>query len=318
MMEPSKTMPQRILLIDDAKPIHALVRARLAGEAVEITSAYSGIEGLSLAAQLLPDLILLDVEMAQPDGFEVCRRLKADPHTVGIPIVFLTGASSSTEKILGLELGAVDYVTKPFDPAELRARVRASLRTKFLLDLLAKKAQIDGLTGLWNRAHFQARLSQEVSLARRVGRPLACVLLDIDHFKSINDRFGHPFGDEVLRALGSMLVEQCRREEVVCRYGGEEFVVLTPNTDSAGAASLAGRLCQAVRGLGLSHKGSLVNVTCSIGIAEIDLTAVMATANVDTLVEEALVAAADAALYAAKSAGRDRVEFAPRLMPKVA
>jgi DNA-binding response OmpR family regulator len=123
-------MTQRVLIVDDTKNIHALVKARLAGEPVELQSAFSGAEGLAQAGTLLPDLILLDVDMPDMDGFETCRRLKAQPATMNIPVVFLTGAGSTDEKIRGLELGAVDYVTKPFEPAELRAIVRAPLRTK--------------------------------------------------------------------------------------------------------------------------------------------------------------------------------------------
>src|SRR6185369_4418008 len=118
--------------------------------------------------------------MPDMDGFEVCRRLKAQPATMNIPIVFLTGAGSTDEKIRGLNLGAVDYVTKPFEPAELRARVRASLRTKYLLDLLTQKAMIDGLTGLWNRKYFDQRLESEIALRQRVTSPLSLIMVDVD------------------------------------------------------------------------------------------------------------------------------------------
>src|SRR3954454_10303053 len=133
-------MNQRVLIIDDSQPIHALVRVRLADEGIELQSAHDGKSGLQCALDNPPDVILLDVDMPDLNGFEVCRRLKADGRTMDVPVIFLTGASSTEEKITGLELGAVDYITKPFDPAELRARVRSSLRTKYLLDLLARKA----------------------------------------------------------------------------------------------------------------------------------------------------------------------------------
>src|SRR3954465_5798510 len=131
---------QRVLIIDDSDSIHALVRARLKDEPVELLNAADGTAGLELARAKMPDLILLDVDMPDPDGFEVCRRLKADAETRDVPVIFLTGASSTERKRQGLELGAVDYITKPFDPAELRARVRASLRTKHLLDVICEKA----------------------------------------------------------------------------------------------------------------------------------------------------------------------------------
>src|SRR5438552_10201412 len=202
-------MPQKVLIIDDSKPIHALLRARLTDEPVELHSAFDGDAGVLAACNILPDLILLDVDMPNPDGFEVCRRLKADPATMNIPIVFLTGVSSTEQKIRGLELGALDYILKPFEPAELRARVRASLRQKYLLDLLSKKAMVDGLTGLWNRTYFDQTLAAQMALARRAGYPFSVIIADVDHFKSINDRYGHPTGDEVLRAVAQTIQINC-------------------------------------------------------------------------------------------------------------
>ncbi|MGA3066279.1 MAG: diguanylate cyclase [Tepidisphaeraceae bacterium] len=297
-------MAQKVLLVDDSPSIHTLVRARLAGEPITVHSAYSSAEGLTMAKELLPDLVLLDVDMPDPDGFEVCRRLKADTATVQIPIVFLTGASSPDERIFGLELGAVDYVTKPFNPAELRARVRASLRTKYLMDLLAKRAQIDGLTGLWNRAHFEERLKQEHSLATRIGRPLSCVMADVDHFKSVNDTYGHPFGDEALRGIAGVLSDVGRAEDIICRLGGEEFVVLCPNTALAGAVRLAERCREAVLAMKLMHQGKPVRVTCSFGVAEEGC-------------RPSIIEAADKALYQAKHGGRDRVVAAEAPDPVV-
>lgn len=291
-------MPQKILIIDDSPAIHALLRARLKDEPVALFSANSGEEGLSMAAAQTPDLILLDVEMPAPDGFEVCRRLKLDSNLAQIPVIFLTGAASSEEKIRGLELGAVDYITKPFDPAELRARVRAALRTKFFMDLLAQKAQIDALTGLWNRNYFEQRFEAELSLSRRSGRPLALLMLDLDHFKQINDQYGHPMGDEVLRRMGLLLSEGVRMEDIVCRYGGEEFTIITPNV-AAGAVELAERLRASVENMRLSFGGQDVRITVSIGVASAIESA-----------DRSLLEQADAALYRAKQAGRNRVEVA--------
>jgi diguanylate cyclase (GGDEF)-like protein len=306
-------MAQKVLLIDDAEMIHSLVAVRLAGEQIEMIDAYDGHDGLRLARELLPDLILLDVEMPDPDGFEVCRQLKADAATMTIPIVFLTGVSSNTDKIRGLEMGAADYVTKPFDPAELRARVRASLRTKFLLDLLSKKAQIDGLTGLWNRSQFNYRMEQEISLARRTGRSIACILCDIDHFKSVNDTYGHTVGDDVLRRTAAVLADACRREDVVCRYGGEEFIVLAPSSDISGAAVQAERIRLAIRSDPMVHLGKPLPITISIGVASVCLDDDQPPLSASQI-ETQLVEAADAALYRAKEDGRDRVEVADPLL----
>jgi diguanylate cyclase (GGDEF)-like protein len=293
-------VPQKVLAIDDSEAIHALLRARLSAEPIELHHAAGGHEGLRRAAELLPDLILLDVDMPEPDGFEVCRRLKSESRTQSILIVFLSGSASTEEKIKGLELGATDYITKPFDAAELRARVRASLRTKYLLDLLARKAMIDGLTGLWNRAYFENRLNTELSLARRAQQPLACVMIDLDHFKRVNDQFGHPFGDEVLRSVGQILSDTCRSEDVVCRYGGEEFVILAPNTLAEAAIELAERVRRQIESCLWSCGGKTVNVTCSAGVADLQ------NCPPPSILEQA-----DAALYQAKHAGRNRVVLAP-------
>src|SRR4051794_2620713 len=160
-------MPQKVLIIDDSPEIQVLLRARLKDEPISMHFADSGVTALAMVDELKPDIILLDIEMPEMDGYEVCRRLKAIPQMVNVPIIFISGADSTEEKIRGLDLGAADYVTKPFDPAELRARVRVALRTAYLMDLLARKAMIDGLTGLWNRSYLDTRLSAEIAHARR-------------------------------------------------------------------------------------------------------------------------------------------------------
>jgi diguanylate cyclase (GGDEF)-like protein len=297
-------MMQRILIIDDTPNIHALVKARLAGEPVEMQSAYSSADGLNLAATLLPDLILLDVDMPDIDGFEVCRRLKSQPATMNVPIVFLTGAGSTDAKIRGLELGAVDYVTKPFEPAELRARVRAALRTKYLLDLLNKKAMIDGLTGLWNRTYFDQTLSAQLSLARRCGQAVSVIIGDLDHFKAINDTCGHLTGDEALRVVAASLQATCRIEDVVCRFGGEEFGIIVPNTPADRAFILADRLRKNIEKLPLSHRGMPVQITCSFGIADSP-----------TCGDKNIVCAADMAMYRAKESGRNQIVIADGSAP---
>ena len=292
-------MPQKVLIIDDSKPIHALVRARLAEEPIELHSAFDGETGIATALNLLPDLILLDVDMPSPDGFEVCRRLKDDPATMTIPVVFLTGMASTEQKIRGLELGALDYILKPFDPAELRARVRTSLRQKYLLDLLAKKAMIDGLTGLWNRTYFDQTLAAQLALFRRAGYPCSVILTDVDNFKLINDQFGHPTGDEALRAIAQILQSSCRLEDTVCRYGGEEFVILCPNTPASKAIILAERLRDSIAQLTMSYRRTPIPLTCSFGIAD-----------PATSADRSVVEAADQALYRAKQSGRNKVVIA--------
>jgi diguanylate cyclase (GGDEF)-like protein len=304
------TSPQRnhkLLIIDDEPQTHALVKARLLGERIDVFSAADGTSGFDLAQRIQPDLILLDDQLlSAPDGFEVCRQLKDDPATWGIQVIFLTSPDTTGEhKARGLELGAVDYIVKPFDPAELRGRVRASLRTKALLDLLATRSMLDGLTGLWNRAYFQRRLESEMARVHRRLGPLSIILIDVDHFKSINDQHGHPFGDQVLQQVAGVLSAGCRHEDAACRWGGEEFAIIAANAGVADAAALAERLRAQVQSLGLfTATAARVVVTCSFGVAEADgcLPSDSGMANV--------VQSADRALYHAKRDGRNCVKIA--------
>ena len=293
-------MHQDILLIDDSKPIHPLVASLLADEPVTIHSAFDAKSGLILAASLRPDLILLDVEMPEVDGYETCRRLKADAATVNLPILFLTARATTEEKVRGLNLGAIDYVTKPFKLSELLSRVRAALRTSHLIRLLEEKALIDPLTGLGNRAMYDERLAAEVGLRIRSGTALSCIVLDVDHFKDVNDKYGHPFGDQVLSKIADTVSNICRVEDVACRHGGEEFVILTPQTSAGHAALLAERMRDAIAKIPFSRKGESIAVTCSFGVAE-------AAGTYDRLMLER----ADQALYQSKEGGRNRVSIAP-------
>jgi two-component system cell cycle response regulator len=296
---------QKVLVVDDCRLIRALVQARLKDEPIELHFATNGVEGLGLARSLLPDLILLDVVMPDLDGPEVIRRLKSDPATLQIPVIFLTGADSTEAKVLGFELGAVDYVTKPFDPTELKARVRSTLKTKYLMDLLAQRAMIDGLTGLWNRAYFNERVPAEISLARRMGNQVSLVLFDIDYFKKLNDAHGHPFGDEVLRAVSRAMSTRLRSSDVACRYGGEEFAIILPNTDAPRAGILAEDIRSRIADLAISRgKEQLVTVTASFGITDLGR-------DQDG---QAMLQAADDALYEAKRSGRNRVVTARSLL----
>jgi diguanylate cyclase (GGDEF)-like protein len=292
-------MHQQILLIDDSKAIHPLVTTLLADEPVTVHSAFDGQYGLTLAESLRPDLILLDIEMPNVDGFETCRRLIANPATANVPIIFLTSRNATAEMVRGLNLGAVDYITKPFKLQELVSRVRAALRTSHLIRLLEDKATIDSLTGLGNRAMFDKRFTAEVAMRIRCGTPLACIALDVDHFKKLNDAYGHSFGDHVLSSIAETLASICRVEDVPCRYGGEEFIILTPHTTAEQAALLAERMRISIAALPFTQQGDAVTVTCSFGVAE-------AAGTYDRLMADR----ADKALYQSKQMGRDRVTIA--------
>lgn len=289
-------MSKTVLIVDDSIPVHKLVKTHLEADPLVLHSAYDGESGLAAAASLRPDLILLDVDMQSLDGFEVCRRLKAHSSTAVIPVIFLTADSILTDKVRGLDLGAADYITKPFKPEELRARVRSALRARHELDTTA---MVDGMTGLWNRAYLEVQLVAQLSLSRRSGRALACIVADVDHLRETNARHGEAAGNEVLRMIGRIMLGQCRTEDVVCRIGGGKFAILVAGTNRAGAARIADRVRGEIERQ-LRVRGPVeMNVTCSFGVS-------------DTLVaaEEALLELADSASHRAKKCGRNTVAIA--------
>lgn len=301
-------MNRQVLLVDDSAPIHRLVTTWLKHDQVDVLSAYNGVQAIALAVSNPVDLILLDVEMPDINGFDLCRRIKSESSCVNTPIIFLTGASSPEDRVRGLDLGATDYVIKPFHPAEFQARIRAALRTKHLLDLLQHRAQIDGLTSLRNRAYLNERLAQEISRVCRRPEALSAIMIDVDNFKSFNDNYGHATGDEVLRGIGEILNSHTRKEDVVARYGGEEFVILTPGIERNDVYHMADRLRKTIEGLSIRGRAGLIRVTCSFGIAYFD------PDSPDTLLQRA-----DIALYAAKRQGKNCVVvYDPALQTKAA
>lgn len=312
-MRKSDLVPASVLAIDDSPEVLALLQVRLKPEGIKLYTAATFDEGLAMAMELLPDLILLDVDIPEHSGLDLCRRLKEEGATSAIPIIFLTGSSDVETKVHGFDLGAIDYVTKPFHPAELRARVRAALRMKRAQDLLTERAQIDALTGLRNRAYLDERLMMEMAQAVRMQRPLSLVLIDLDHFKRLNDTYGHPFGDLVLQRIGDTLSRAVRPCDAACRYGGEELAVILPDTSIDAAHLVADRIRAAVRELEFAPKGQQVTVTASAGVAE----ALAVLENVNEVRPSDLISAADSALYCAKHEGRDCVRVYERLLVRL-
>lgn len=290
-----------ILVVDDSADIHRVLRARLVKEQWETDSATSGAECLEKASANPPALILLDIDMPVMDGFETLRALKASPRTAATPVIVLSGSMEVADKVTGLDLGAVDYVGKPFDFYELVARVRAALRTQRLMEMLATRAQIDGLTGLWNRACFDARLAERLVEAERHERPLSLALGDIDKFKSINDSYGHPAGDTVLQGFAELMQRELRSIDAAFRFGGEEFAVIMPETDAAEARAALDRVRSRLSEARWPRHPER-KVTVSFGVATRD--------GVASWDPSAWVEAADKALYRSKSGGRDRVTIA--------
>lgn len=305
----TETTTPRLLVIDDSELIHRLLKVRLQHERIEIHCAVSAREGLKMAKELHPEVILLDIEMEEMDGFEVLSRLKADPETQQIAVIFISATGDTMDRVRGLDLGAVDFISKPFEVVELKARVRSALRMQHLFRMLEQKAQIDGLSGLWNRRYFEQRLAQEVAEAVRHKQPLSLVMCDVDRFKRLNDQFGHPFGDSVIEGV-AQIVSSGRTSDIACRYGGEEFGIILPNTTATEAAEVAERHRVALESQTWPVSGELV-VTASFGVC--DLESIKGSQSA-----EALVAAADEALYRAKERGRNNVhtwghEHTPRV-----
>jgi two-component system, cell cycle response regulator len=305
---------QTILVAEDSRVVRAILREPLSAHGYRVLEAADGEQALACCLRDRPDMVLLDVEMPVLDGHQVLARIKQRPELADVPVVFLTARATTEDVVQGLRLGAHDYLRKPFEASELLARVSAALRVKALQDELRRRnleldrmSRTDALTGLYNRRHLEERLGELVSLARRHGEDLGAALVDLDHFKAVNDTAGHPAGDAVLQVTADRLRNSLRAEDVLGRWGGEEFLVLLPRTDAAGARLVAERMRQALAGQPIPlPDGGEVKVTASIGVA----------AGTDDGVA-GLVDRADAALYEAKAAGRDRVVVAPALRVRV-
>jgi diguanylate cyclase (GGDEF)-like protein len=294
---------QRVLIVDDT-PTQLKIIIELLRQDHHVIFAKDGATGLDLARSKAPDLILLDIMMPDMDGYEVVRRLKADPATAGIPVIFLTARTKAEDETHGLQLGAVDYIAKPVVPAVLKARVETHLRLKQKADLLERLACLDGLTDLPNRRRLDEYLEQEWRRTVRSGRPLAVLMVDVDHFKAFNDAYGHGAGDACLRQVAAALRGVLRRPaDLAARYGGEEFCLVLPEIDLDGATAVAEAARAAVEGLGIphAHSGCADRVTISLGGA-----AAVPTREGGVAV---LREAADAMLYAAKNEGRNRVKL---------
>jgi diguanylate cyclase (GGDEF)-like protein len=291
-----------VLVVED-DPAVAELLARLLGGEHRVSVAGNGALGLALAqARPPPDLILLDVMMAGLDGYEVCRALKSMPETREIPVIFVTGRVDAEGERRGLELGAVDYIHKPFERRAVQARVRNHLAVKRQGDELLRLSEEDALTGLPNRRRLDAFLAETWGRLAGGGEPLGLLMMDVDHFKAYNDRYGHAAGDECLRRIAAALKAVCPGGgALVGRYGGEELLCAIPGADVAAARAAAQRVLGAVRGLAIPHAASPSGpvVTLSIGVAA-------ARPALGGSVEEC-IALADRQLYLAKSQGRDRM-----------
>lgn len=308
---------QLVLIVDDQRLNIRMLGAALADE-LDIVEATDGEAALARARELpQPDLILLDIAMPGLDGYEVCRQLKEADETRHIPVIFATAMDDVADETRGFELGAVDYISKPFKLPVVQARVRTHLRLKRQSELLERLVTIDGLTEIPNRRRFDERLDAEWRRSIRSRQPLSVVLMDVDHFKLFNDHYGHAAGDRCLCAVAKGLVSALNRAaDLVARYGGEEFVAVLPNTDAEGATLAAENLRVVVEALCVPHAHSSAGpvVTISLGGATVVPPHAGGPPH-EELVAGDLTHAADLALYAAKESGRNRVVFADAVRP---
>ncbi len=295
----------RLLVVDD-QPINIQTLYQTFSEDHQVLMATSGVAALQVCENKLPDLILLDVMMPEMDGYELCRRLKDDSRLRDIPVIFVTARNDEAAETLALDVGAVDFISKPINTRIVRARVKTHLALKSQRDILRSLAYIDGLTAVFNRRLFDERMATEWNRSARNGAPMSVILIDVDHFKRYNDCYGHLEGDACLRTVARKLKENLRRPaDVVARYGGEEFACILPETDLKGAMQLAVRLQHAVFAQQIPHADSPVTafVTISLGVASI-------RGPHDTNDPAALLALADTMLYQSKSDGRNRTSGA--------
>ena len=288
----------RLLVVDD-QPINIQVMNQIFAEQYQVFMATSGQQALDFCHRTPPDLVLLDIVMPGMDGYEVCTALKAAPDTCDIPVIFVTAHTDATQETRGLEVGAVDFISKPVNPAVVRARVKTQLILKCQSDLMRRLVFLDGLTGVFNRRYFDQQLATEMARALRAQKPLALIMLDVDFFKRFNDHYGHQAGDDCLRQVAQTLKASLRRPaDLVARYGGEEFACVLPETEFEQAMTMARELEADVRQKAIAHSHSDVApvITVSLGVAGFT-----ASASGDAT---ALLALADAQLYLAKASGR--------------
>jgi len=310
---PREEATTRILVVDDHEDNIEVLKVRLESWGYLTASAYNGADALKYVESTPPDLILLDVMMPEMDGNEVARRIKGNAALPFIPIIMQTALDSTDSKVEGLEAGADDYITKPIDFAELKARLRSMLRIKRLQEALEERekellevneqltymSQTDALTGLDNRRHLNERIDEMFSHAKRLNEPFSLVMCDLDKFKSVNDTYGHQAGDEVLKQLSAILKDEAREIDRVGRYGGEEFMLLLPGTVLDAAVTFAERVRKRIEGNTFTFPGGTLTRTSSFGVAGWPHPKIEQCDD--------LVRTADDALYVAKETGRNKV-----------
>ncbi len=312
-----------ILVVDDNRTnVNMVIQGLQSNFDYDFLTAYDGAEGLSKINRHKPDIIVMDVEMPKMGGYDVCRIIKSSNKFDFMPVILMTAREDMESKIAGLELGADDYLIKPVNMLELAAKLKSMLRLKFLQDQLKERNNqleslneklqqmsiTDSLTGIYNRRYFYQRLSVEFARAQRYQLPLTCIMMDLDHFKSINDNYGHPFGDLVLQGTSVILKDSVRKIDLLARYGGEEMIMVLPETTVEGGFTVAERIRKSLSEKEFSDDNSIVHVTASFG------TSTFPYQGVDSY--EEMIKLADKALYNAKESGRNQVRQYENIIPK--
>ena len=295
----------RVLIVQAESSERAFQKSLFAEAGMSVIEASSGAEVLDFLATDRPDLVVLGRALPDMDGLDLLPSLKSNELEF-LPVLVASNRGETAERVRGLQLGADDYISRPCDPAELLARVRALLRTKQTHDRIRKlQATLeqmvvnDPLTGLHNRRYLMDRLLQEMQRSDRHGEPLAFAMLDLDSFRPINDQYGHVIGDKVLRAVGNAIAKSIRVSDIAARYGGDEFGVILPQTPPEGAMRVCERLLRTISELILQDEnGKSCRVTASLGLAYYPAD--------DVETPEDLVHSADGALYGAKRSGKNR------------
>jgi diguanylate cyclase (GGDEF)-like protein len=296
MLEITTSLPLLLIVDDNPNSIHLL--ADIFNQDYDILFATTGKKALEIASQEKPDLILLDVMMPDIDGYEVCKQLKQNPDTLDIPIIFVTAHSNVTEEIHALEIGASDFISKPFSPGIVKLRVKNQIKLRYLQKQLMQLTITDGLTGISNRRNFDQKLFNEWHRAIRMQQSLTVIMIDVDHFKKYNDCYGHQAGDACLKHVAALLMDSCNRNnDFVARYGGEEFAMILPETTTPSV--VIEKLFQILKELAIPHEMSeFGQITLSAGIS-------IRTPNHDEN-PSVLICEADKALYSAKNLGRNQ------------
>ncbi len=298
----SNSEKDTILVVDDERGNRAIL-TELLGDVHKLILAKNGVQALALAREHLPDLILLDVLMPEMDGHQLIRLLKQDDASRHIPVIFISALDSVMDEEVGLELGAVDYIAKPFHPAIVKARVRNHLQAYRQRQMLERLANIDALTGIPNRRHFEESLANEVRRCARAEVSLSLVMVDVDYFKKFNDHYGHGAGDLILRKIAETIQKVLNRPgDFVARYGGEEFVLILPGSDVRGGKRVTEKIRAAVEALGVQHACSKVSEWITVSLGGATVVSTLNQAEVD-----GLLIMADRRLYEAKNQGRNCV-----------